>query len=189
MTTSVEQYSKFFQDLRNFSDSSLSWCTKQSEDALDLVLKAINELMEDAERISNMSAESLTAVNKLRSTIEVKLNTKDPSKAAIANLITGLKSLCKDQSEIRDIVSPLIEAMQFQDRMTQNINNIKKMIDCWLEVRKSISPDGVTQDEENRFADKLYAFTTMKEERDVIEAHYPYAVRPQEGDTSATEFF
>ena len=82
-------------------------------------------LLEETERLATLSENSIDAVHSLRSEIERTMNDAEPQNK-IVRLIDGLKVLSKEHDEVRGMMMPIIEALQFQDRMKQNLENLKK---------------------------------------------------------------
>lgn len=177
----------FIDDLKAFSLASMDWCRGESEAASGTIATAVNVLLSDTQRISQMSQESINAVNDLRDAVKALVEEKGGDVKA---LVDNLQAICRDHNEISSTVEPIIEALQFQDRMTQNLDNLGKMLTCWLEFREKVIDEGVYNDDlEKEFAKQLYDITTMKEERDLIEASFPKGERPPEGTVDSVAFF
>lgn len=174
----------FTSNLEKFTEISLGWCAKEAEEATSTILQSIDILVEDTKRVSKVSEESLDAMRRLRG--DMKLGDfSSPEEGVnarrnIAKIIQDLKELCHDHDEIRDMVGPIVQALQFQDRLRQNFENMTKMISVWLEHREKASRLGCFDEEAKAiFVSALYDCSTMDDERDKIEQVFPECKRPE----------
>lgn len=152
---------------REFTAESLLWCVKEAEQGTTRVTGAIDGLLQDIARVSAMSSDSLKALEGLKSMLRSFDNSN------YNQLHKSLQSLSREHSEINQYIQPIMEALQFQDRFRQNLENVVKMIDVWQAERKRIeagtgegSPVSLQS-----FGQALVDRTTMKRERDVIRNH------------------
>ena len=157
----VEMVKKF----RDFTAVSLDWCAKEAEEGTTRVTGAIDVLLKDLARVSLMSSDSLKSLERLQKL----LHTVD--KKNYQQLHTSLKALSRENSDIDTYVHPIMEALQFQDRFRQNLENALKMIDIWQEQRIEFDQGSVRHDVLLDFGKSLIAKTTMRRERDVIRKH------------------
>ncbi|MES2743922.1 MAG: hypothetical protein V4655_00785 [Bdellovibrionota bacterium] len=154
------------QKLRDFTSASLSWCSKEAENGTERVMSAIDVLLKDIKRVSAMSGDSLKALNSLQGIL------KNVDHDNYAHLRKSLETLSKENHEIDSYIQPIMEALQFQDRFRQNVENIVHMIDIWHKFRAR--PDLSTSDSKammTEFGQALVLKTTMSRERDIIRAH------------------
>ena len=71
---------------------------------------------------------------------------------------------------VDEIVSPIIEALQFQDIFRQHLENLHKSLQLWVEMRIDASEKG--EDSHLTFFGKcLLKATTMQDEREIIRRH------------------
>ena len=179
----------FLDDLKEFSLKSILWCVSESEEASSKIATAIDVLLQDTERVSSLSKTSLDAINGLRADQNGELS-QQMDQNSIQDLITGLKALCAEHDDVRDMIDPILKALQFQDRMKQNLDNLVKMLEEWLNYReKIVGQKDFTEDMEKEFAKGLYKCTTMVEERDLIKKIFPLSEQPKEGTTQSVSFF
>lgn len=187
----------FIEDIKSFTKDSIAWCLNESEQASNKIVQTIDILLQDTKRVSQMSDESLKAVESLKSTLAqsfLPANNLDANDARsgrpVLDLITSLRAMVKEHNEIQNIINPILEALQFQDRMTQNLDNCLKMINSWLNYREQVFASGkFDATTEQQFANELYKITTMPEERAVIKAVYPKSEQPPEAMATNVEFF
>ncbi len=154
-----------------FSTGSMEWCGQESEEAVSSVITVMDMLMDDARRISSMSEDTLGAVREFRkkiATIQEKKNADhlDHQLNTTQLLIQELSRLTHEHEEISELVRPIVGVLQFQDRITQNMQNLQGMIRAWQETRQQIEQSGNFDTEaRNAFGLALYQHTTMEEER------------------------
>lgn len=156
------------QKLQEFTRASLDWCNKEAESGTERVTDAIATLLKDIKRVSAMSSESLNALNSLQSVLS------SINKENYQELHKSLSTLSREHGEIDSYIQPIMEALQFQDRFRQNLENVVHMIDVWQDYRArpelaSLSAGDSLKD----FGEALIAKTTMKRERDVVRQHIP----------------
>jgi hypothetical protein len=174
----------FIDDFRAFSEESMTWCAGQSQKATESISQILNVLLEDAKRISKMSETTLQAIQTMRQ----RISTAD-SKETNA-IIASLKALCQDHVEVGEFIYPIVETLQFQDRISQNMQNISRMLAAWAAERSRLKDaHGASWSEEAqmRFGHALLECTTMKEERDAVRA----VIRglPEEKEQDAMQLF
>jgi hypothetical protein len=149
-------------DLLTFCDESMKWCAKESEASATRIGDVFQTLMNEAKRVFKMSEHTLETLQSYKE----QLSQMGEDGAMKSNeLIRGLKKLAKQNSEIDDIASPIIESLQFQDRIRQNMENVVKILKHWTEHRHDANVDMVA------FGNELLTKTTMPEERDIIRRH------------------
>lgn len=156
---------ELLSNFRVFTADSLLWCVKEAEQGTTRVTGAIDVLLKDIARVSKMSNDSLKALEGLR----VLLKSFDNNN--YEQLHKSLYGLCREHSEIDSYIQPIMEALQFQDRFRQNLENVVKMIDVWQEQRKLLDEGEAPSDQLLDFGKALLDKTTMKRERDVIRDH------------------
>lgn len=171
MTLSQEQLS---ERLHQFTDSTLTWCSKESEQATARVTNAIELLLKNTKRVSSISQESLDAIQGLRNAISNHFGEDKAKKVPVGQLIKSLEVLASGHNEIDAVIHPIISSLQFQDRMRQNFENMVRMLPLWLATRERAGT-AVSGEELERFAGELCKVTTMMAERDIIREVFPGA--------------
>lgn len=157
----------FLYDLADFCYNSMKWCATESETATEKINDIITILLDDAMKVSALSKDTLGAINSMREVINNLTNERD--KDAANDLAKALTQASTEDEEMRRFVSPIMESLQFQDRISQNMNNFSKMLRTYIEKREELL--GMPQlSEEDRvdFGNRLLECTTMPEEREVI---------------------
>lgn len=162
-----EKEKHLFQAIYDFCRASVSWGSKESEAATVKVNDIVTILVDDASRIAAVSKDTLEAINSMRELIN---NLTGDGKREVANeLAKALSESAKEDQQIDRFVSPIIEALQFQDRITQNMSNLLKITDVWLKTREKFAgKSSISKEELVAFGEQLLDCTTMIEERDLI---------------------
>lgn len=160
----------FIKDLHAFYEKSLTWCCEQSESSTSQVSDILYMLLEELERVSTVSSETMEAVLSTKGELEKYRAEEDLQQAT--RLIAVLKALAEEKDEVADKISPIIETLQFQDRIRQKMENVSKMLYAWMEARAHFQ-DSFSEEERMAFGNKLLEITTMAEERDIIRKHFP----------------
>ena len=169
---------QLIEGMVRFSEGSMQWCGKESEKAVSSVIQVMDLLMSDARRISSMSEDTLGAVRDFRKTI-LQLQDKiddeqlDQEFSTTQRLIQELSRLTHEHEEVNELVQPIVQALQFQDRITQNMENMRRMLHVWQETRKSVEESGqFNQEAQATFGQALYRCTTMEEERQPLRQRF-----------------
>ncbi|WP_141733615.1 hypothetical protein [Oligoflexus tunisiensis] len=165
MSLTIDQ---LVERLHVFSQKTLEWCAKESETSTARVTEAIDLLLQNTARVSQISAESLAAIQGLQKAITVRLG--DRSRENFVALIKNLEALAGEHEEVQNVIQPIIQALQFQDKLRQNLENAVRMLPAWIEFRKNL-PMQITPEKLQEFGKVLMSKTTMISERDVIRAH------------------
>lgn len=166
MTTITQN--QLSERLRLFTEASLTWCARESEAATGRVSQTVSLILDNATRVSSISQESLAVLQGLRETI--KKHTQADKKTPVHQLLKSLETLATEHEEANAIISPIVEALQFQDRMRQNFENMSRMLGVWLEERSKLGAE-VSEEELQNFGRALMAKTTMPSERNVVRQH------------------
>lgn len=163
---------EFMDDLADFCNESMNWCIIESEKATSNINEIVNILIDDASRVSLVSKETIDAITSMKDIIN---NLSEAGSREIANeLAMALSETANEDQEIKMFVSPIMEALQFQDRITQNMNNFSKMMRTWLEMRDELEGEKkLSKEHLVDFGERLMKCTTMIEERNLLRSHFP----------------
>ncbi len=180
MTTMNQELSA--KKFHAFTAASLAWCSKEAEQGTERVTQAISNLLQDIDRVSKMSEDSLKALNNLQHLL------KGVDKENYAQLKKSLTTLSQENKEIDGYIQPIMEALQFQDRFRQNLENIVRMIDVWEDFKSRPELDSTASAAMmTEFGKALIAKTTMKRERDIVRT-YIDGLEPEQ-EISRVELF
>ena len=159
----------FVRDFVEFCHVSMEHCVRQAEVSASEIMRVMTFLLEDSKRIAKMSKQTVEAVRRLKDTLDPKMNKGAGGGMPAAKLIAALREFARQYQDVQELLSPIIQALQFQDRIRQNSENLLKMLDVWLEERETVRRAGSYGDAERKvFGEALLKMTTMKEERDIV---------------------
>lgn len=162
---------QFINDLQSFTRESLNWCQEESEKSVSSINNTIAFLLKNSNRITEMSAETLKVLEEVADRAS-KL--KPPQGQKISPIVELLQDVQKTHNEAHRLLSPIIQALQFHDRICQKMNNFQKILDAWKINRASLSV-AEANDEATlfKFGKEIMKHTTMREERDIIRGIIP----------------
>ncbi len=166
----------------DFYEAALIKSVEVTEVATLKIGETMNTLLQDSERIANLSNQSLDALEKVKEQIlslaqqkEELSAEQDPKKKGKINYVVGaLQELSSKDQSISDLIEPIITALQYQDRIQQNFGNLAKFIRLWgdglsstdlEQIMTLYDPEGETFEP---FGQTLYDTTTMEGERDIL---------------------
>jgi len=155
----------FYESMIAYSEAIMLKCIHDSDEAVRSISKVIDFLLKDSSRISKMSSDTLNAVKNLESVMsEVD---KPTTAATLKKLITALSVLVKEHRSVEDVIMPIVEALQFQDSIRQQMENLGKVMKIWVATRIELGAN-MTPDQERAFGEKLLKVTTMFSEREIV---------------------
>lgn len=183
MTAATDQ---FLKDFIHFSQDSMQWCAQESEKSTRVISDMLDMILAESKRVSNLSQESLQAVKAMQTSLNSMMQGHPAMN--LGALLKSLHVLSQEHQEIQGVINPIIESLQFQDRLRQNLENLGKMMDAWMTTRSRILQNGHFQESDFvEFGKVLMANTTMGEERDAIRRHIA-GLPNQETDTTVSFF-
>ncbi|MEI6398637.1 MAG: hypothetical protein WCO71_07700, partial [Pseudomonadota bacterium] len=106
--------------------------------------------------------------------------------ATLRKLISALSVLVIEHRSVNDVVMPIVEALQFQDSIRQQMENLGKVMKIWIATRIEIGVN-LTPDQTRDFGEKLLNVTTMFGEREIIRRYIPGL--PEEQEAAEVTFF
>lgn len=144
-----------------FTKESMLRCREDSEKSVTNIMEIVNNLADSIAKVSNVSDEALQILNN----IKTKLSESDGQKK-ISELNHALSEFRSQHSSVESSINSIIQSLQFQDRVTQNLDNMSSMISLWWELRSS-------ETDPLEFGKKLLEKTTMEDERKIIRSFIP----------------
>lgn len=147
-----------------FSEQSIDWCVKQSEQEVVRIYEVLKNLLEDSKRRIHLNNESEKRYSDL-----VEVLSHDASGQSLNKTVDLLKNLNREDRELTD---PIIEALQFQDRLKQKLENLVKMLEVWKNFRGDKKSECFeTPENLIEFGEKLKKCCTTPEERDTLQKY------------------
>lgn len=164
---------QFFEKLMNFSQASIKWCVEESEKSVSKIGEIISFLISDSERITTMSTETLQALINLKKELN-QLSGQTANTGDVTKIKEVLQSVQKSHEDTRMFLEPVIESLQFHDRIRQRMENILKMMHYWQKHHQEFARKH-TLGESDLLAigAELAKLTTMTAERDLIRRLIP----------------
>jgi len=163
----------FIDEMIEFSSQSMQWCAEQSEKATLQISEVLNHLTSDAKRISIMSAEAVALLKDFKNKAAAIAATSSDTQR-VSKLIKGLQELGQGDKDVHEFASPVVAALQFQDRTTQMMTNVKSMIATWAMLRQTWEgQETLTEEDRRMFGEKLLECTSMVSVRDIVRQHIP----------------
>jgi hypothetical protein len=139
-----------------------------SDQAVRAVSSVIEILFADSNRISKMSADTLSVMKGLESAVT---NVgPEVSTGTLKTLIVTLSGIAKEHRAANEMLMPIIEALQFQDAIRQQMENLGKVMDLWLLSRQDLGTNP-SAEKLQAIGEQLLKLTAMQSERDIIRAH------------------
>lgn len=159
---------KYFQSLIDYSDAIMVKSIEESDLAVKTISGVIEILLNDSSRISKMSSDTIAAMKTIESSLNTSNSQTSPMK--VTKLISALRGIVQDHRTSNEILMPIIEALQFQDLIRQQMENLGKVMRAWFEARKEfgVAP---TEAQVLEFGKKILSMTSMQKERDIIRGH------------------
>lgn len=163
----------FIADFRLYLQDSMDWCQKESEQESARIIVALQNVMEDVKRRSKMSDAAEKSLVEAQGRLALIIEGMES--IGIEDLLQELRSLKSDNAEVSRLINPVIEALQFQDRLVQNLKNLEKIINYWfdLELKEDVAhlPDSATDD----ILKNLLKRVSTAEERDIVRKCFGHA--------------
>lgn len=170
----AQQQNKMIERLAKYAVACHNRNNDVAAKSVNTVISSVTALTEQFNRLSGHSEETQEALDSLKEVISegVSDNVRDIlSKSFLSVLINKVKS----NVDISDVLKPAIVTLQFQDRIRQNIENLNKITEIWLQTHNEIAENNNTfnEEERNAFGQRLIDAMVMTEEREVIEKYFP----------------
>ncbi len=159
---------KYYISLIKYSKDIMVQCVADSDAAVSSMSSVIDMLLKDSGRISKMSADTLAAVRNLEGIVAAVSN--KPTAETLKKLIDALFGFVKENRSVNDVIMPIVEALQFQDSIRQQMENMGKVMEAWSEARLTLG-DHPTEAQITEIGAKFLKLTTMISERDIIRRH------------------
>jgi hypothetical protein len=170
----------------SYASQSMGQCVKEAENSVLVAGKILDIITTDVGRVSKMSDETIGILEGLKNSIESStgISSQKPdspvtnkNKRGVRDLILAMRGFSKNNTEIHGLLAPIVESLQFQDRVRQQMENVSKMFPTWIQMRSEIEAGAYSdQDSETtaaEFGARLLKSTVTPEERETIQAFIP----------------
>ena len=167
-------YSEFTDLYINFHKKILFIVHKIAERTVLYISSQLEHLLSEASRLSSFSPESLDAMQSANTQIFNSKPGDEDQMKAVKTIANELKNVDISQSDFSEKIFSILSALQFQDRISQNIENLSAILFLFqqtLYYRKHsdiLSVFDPNKKDFYPFAKLASQHTTMKSERDII---------------------
>ena len=182
----------FVADLLRFSAASLGWCARESGEATQRVAGTLDYLITDSIRVANKSGATRIALDDLSRRVAGFAAgprrdgaTDEGPGDELGGLVGQLRQIMAEHRDVEELVSPLVEALQFQDFLQQALHNLGRMLAVWSALRSEAT--GAAAADPTELGRRLLAVTTTAAERSVVRRHIPGL--PAEVDAGVNDLF
>lgn len=157
---------EYLESMVAFSKEIFGKCISDSDEAVRAISSVVELLLKDSNRISKMSEDTASAIKNLENVIS-EINQKT-SATALKKLIGALSGLMMEHKSVPQIIMPIIEALQFQDALRQQMENLGRAMQLWMDVRRKNGANKISEEELVALGTQMLKVTTMQSERDLI---------------------
>ncbi len=118
----------FFDQYINFYKKLLLRSNKLAEQNINKISDQLNSILKEANRLSNYSSDSMEAFKTLHGQLLVKHKKFILHSDALTQLIEKIHDIENQFEKFTENTKPMIESLQFQDRIQQNMTNFAEML-------------------------------------------------------------
>jgi hypothetical protein len=180
---------EMLERLTMFTEDSLRSCSVQAEQSVNLVAKILDDIVSDSARVSKISEDTIQILSRVNAVLierekHAGVSTAKPPlpKDLIRQVVEALKAVGERNSEVSEYVAPMIESLQFQDRIRQQMDNLPKMLRLWTERRNQLNENEQAVNRQQfmeKFGQDLLAVSISEQERAVIRNNIPGLPEPE----------
>lgn len=158
----------------NFYKKMLLTCGAEVESLVRQIGERIAHLIQEGERLSTFSDDSIKSMVQLKMHLETQVAAGKINSDMLKEMATNLKDVTHQNSVFVDKVTPIMDALQFQDRIQHHINNFVSMLFLFQQALFFCEDDeiacifDVAQQSFGPFGLQLLKKTTTKQERTMI---------------------
>ncbi len=158
------------RDYLEFSKESVIWMIRVSEEDIGRVSHTLNLIIDDVDRRSTISKETLSLLENVKERLDDICNQREVSAKEV---LTSLTSIGQEETEVIQLVQPLIKALQFQDRLNHILGNYQKLSDFWLSKREKFKNSELSKQDIQDLGLRMFKLTSSNEERQIIRDQIP----------------
>ncbi len=178
----------FMTRMEKYCTQVFQWGSEDSAASTTLIIDIINIIQDKAQNSGDFSDESKDAFSNLS---EIAMGFNSPHKRESTKILVSLMKNRFDVKEnIQALVQPIMMAMQFQDRIRQNMENLSKLLLIWISSRRDHDDEKTLSDETlTNIGTKILDCMTMTSEKDVIYTHIPQVADQGDEDEDGIDLF
>lgn len=163
----------FLVRMEKFCNNVLKWGSDDSASSVELIMGIVETVQQKAEKSGDFTETTKEAFANLG---EIAMGFNNPHKRNSTKIMISLmQNRISTNENIHDLVQPIMTAMQFQDRIRQNMENLSSMMVLWMSVRSELNEKTCSIDDQTLedIGTRLLNNMTMASERDIIKLHIP----------------
>ncbi len=163
----------FLVRMEQFCNNVLKWGSDDSASSVDLIMGIVETVQVKAEKAGDFTDTTKEAFANLG---EIAMGFNNPHKRNSTRIMISLmQNRLSANENIHDLVQPIMTAMQFQDRIRQNMENLSSMMVLWLSIRSELDEKTCSIDDQTLedIGTRLLSNMTMTSERNIIKLHIP----------------
>lgn len=163
----------FLVRMEKFCNNVLKWGSDDSASSVELIMGIVETVQQKAEKAGDFTETTKEAFANLG---EIAMGFNNPHKRNSTKIMISLmQNRISTNENIHDLVQPIMTAMQFQDRIRQNMENLSSMMVLWMSVRSELNEKTCSIDDQTLedIGTRLLNNMTMASERDIVKLHIP----------------
>jgi len=165
------QIAEFIEKIESFTSASLHWNSQESERSVSLIVDTICIVQQRVEQLFEPTPDNKETVAQLMDVSNQMQDTHN-RKTTLRLLVSTLNNRMEADHKIKKLIEPIVTAIQFHDRICQNMDNLSHALETWRINRNRVIECSSFSDElQVSFGTTLIDLMTMTEERDIVRRH------------------
>ncbi|MBV1878199.1 MAG: hypothetical protein KUG79_11205 [Pseudomonadales bacterium] len=187
--SSLSDENDFFNRMQYFCADVLNWNTDDAAGSVELIFEIISTVEQEiatAGLASEITDEIFFGLKDVVNCLNIR--GKQASKKIVHSLLKNRASLDKT---VRELIQPIMIAMQFQDRIRQNMENLSETMAVWQKSRLALlnNRGELPASVRCQVGEELMEIMSMETERAVVKKHLPEAPDLQVSSGDEPELF
>lgn len=160
----------FIEDFSRFADETLQYCQSKAERESRTIVGALDEVMKDIQRRSAMSQKAQEAFQETNTKVLEAL--QGPDALNTNELLKQLKALGNENTDVKSAILPVIEALQFQDKLNQNIESMRALLLQWEQREPELRSAGSEDAPAKEYVEAVLQNVSNAEDRAIIRSSF-----------------
>jgi len=154
-------------DMVAFTSEVMTHCHSEAKHSTDIVMGALSYIA------TNTKGVEIKAIAQDFKSSEIDENLHH----VIINKVTdSINEFTEQDVKRQQLMAPIVQQLQFQDYISQQMDVLIQMLHVWLDKRKELQGNELTQNEIDDFGAKLAALCVSEPEKEIIKKHIPSVV-------------
>ncbi len=163
----INSINELLDRLFEFSQSSLDDCISQTQQAFDELLTLLNLVTGESEDVAYLFSNDNDSLNDIKAILSKHQNSDEQGASRIIDEIAATRE--KHNEEASALIQSFMVALQSQDIIRQNIENIGRFNGTWATFREKFKgSDNHNPNLEIEFGQQLMGLMTSHSEREII---------------------